>query len=110
MNLNDKFTILIKVKELYQIINNNIYIVNIKEIDVYNNIREKILNSYKLLIEFNITKETKLINLINSKLINIEILLKDNNFKIKKRSEDLIKYKINEIIKMNYGLVKKHRS
>ena len=110
MNLNDKFIILIKVKELYQIINNNIYIVNIKEIDVYNNIREKILNSYKLLIEFNITKETKLINLINSKLINIEILLKDNNFKIKKRNEDLIKYKINEIIKMNYGLVKKHRS
>ena len=110
MNLNDKFTILIKVKELYQIINNNIYIVNIKEIDVYNNIREKILNSYKLLIEFNITKETKLINLINSKLINIEILLKDNNFKIKKRNEDLIKHKINEIIKMNYGLVKKHRS
>ena len=110
MNLNDKFTILIKVKELYQIINKNIYIVNIKEIDVYNNIREKILNSYKLLIEFNITKETKLINLINSKLINIEILLKDNNFKIKKRNEDLIKHKITEIIKMNYGLVKKHRS
>ena len=45
--------------------------VNIEEIDVYNNIREKILNSYKLLIEFNITKETNLINLINSKLINI---------------------------------------
>ena len=45
--------------------------VNIEEIDVYNNIREKILNSYKLLIEFNIAKETNLINLINSKLINI---------------------------------------
>ena len=84
MNLNDKFIILIKVKELYQIINNNIYIVNIKEIDVYNNIREKILNSYKLLIEFNITKETKLINLINSKLSNIEILIKDNTLKLKK--------------------------
>ena len=84
MNLNDKFIILIKVKELYQIINNNIYIVNIKEIDIYNNIREKILNSYKLLIEFNITKETKLINLINSKLSNIEILIKDNTLKLKK--------------------------